>query len=180
MGAVYRVLDRLTGRVVTLKRLSMGTPKGGAIPPNARPSRRSSGSWPSLRHPNIISVLDYGFDDDREPFFTMDLRGERPHDHRGGRRISPLAVQLDLLVQTLRALVYLHRRGIVHRDLKPENILVVGGQVKVLDFGLSFSRTPVAGADAGDGFAGTVALHGARAPRVRATNRAARTSTRSA
>ena len=24
-----------------------------------------------LRHPHIISVLDYGFDADRQPFFTM-------------------------------------------------------------------------------------------------------------
>ena len=50
-----------------------------------------------------------------------------------------------LLVQLLQALSYLHRHGIVHRDLKPSNVLVVEGatgpQVKLLDFGLSLSRT---------------------------------------
>ncbi|MEO0564703.1 MAG: hypothetical protein AAF125_21540, partial [Chloroflexota bacterium] len=30
----------------------------------------------TLRHPNIISVLDYGFDEDRTPYFTMELLGD--------------------------------------------------------------------------------------------------------
>jgi tetratricopeptide (TPR) repeat protein len=46
-------------------------------------------------------------------------------------------VQVDLLVQTLQALAYLHRHGVLHRDLKPDNVLVVDGRVKVLDFGVS-------------------------------------------
>src|SRR5262249_54377860 len=45
------------------------------------------------------------------------------------------------ILELLQALAYLHRRGIVHRDLKPSNILTRDGQVKVLDFGLSTSRT---------------------------------------
>ena len=93
----------------------------------------------SLRHPNIISVLDYGFDERLEPYFTMELleRAETIMTAGAGRSLDD---QLDLLAQMLQALAYLHRRGVIHRDLKPGNVMVVSGQVKVLDFGVSTAR----------------------------------------
>jgi tetratricopeptide (TPR) repeat protein len=90
----------------------------------------------SLRHPNIVSVLDYGFQTDGAPFFTMRLLKDPLTIVRAARR-QPLEVQLDLLFQMLYALSYLHRHGIVHRDLKPSNVLVMGRHVTVLDFGVS-------------------------------------------
>ncbi len=89
-----------------------------------------------LRHPNIISVLDYGFDEKREPFFTMELVKEARNIVHASEKAS-LGVRVDFLLQTLEALRYLHRRGVIHRDLKPSNVLVSNGHVKVLDFGIS-------------------------------------------
>jgi tetratricopeptide (TPR) repeat protein len=93
----------------------------------------------SLRHPHIISVLDYGFDADRQPFYTMELL-RKPQNLLKYGESKPLGDKLTLIIQMLQALAYLHRRGIIHRDLKPDNALVVGGQVKVLDFGLAVAR----------------------------------------
>jgi serine/threonine protein kinase len=93
----------------------------------------------SLRHPNIISVLDYGFDDELRPYFTMELLEGAESILTAGRG-RPLAVQVDLVAQMLQALAYLHRRGVIHRDLKPGNVMVVDGRVKVLDFGVSILR----------------------------------------
>jgi serine/threonine protein kinase/tetratricopeptide (TPR) repeat protein len=113
----------------------------------------------SLRHPNIVSVLDYGFQADGLPFFTMKLLSDAVNIFRAalGR---PLDVQLDLLFQMLQALSYLHRRGVVHRALKSSNVLVTGGHVTVLDFGVAgLPEHAVAGTA---GFIAPEVLSGAR------------------
>jgi len=151
MGQVYRAFDRLTGQTVALKRVvrRQGSQR---LAPSTSAGTLQADTYAgclghefrilaTLRHPNIISVLDYGFDDELEPFYTMELL-------EGARAILPLALSLpqsariDLLIQLLQALSYLHRRGVLHRDLKPSNLLVIpdrqGRQLlKVLDFGLS-------------------------------------------
>ena len=147
-GAVFRALDRLTGHVVILKRLRM--PASSATEPltgDAALQERLALAQEfrllaSLRHPNIISVLDYGFDGNGHPYFSMDQAENALTIIEAGAN-QPIAVQIELLVQTLRALAYLHRHGIIHRDLKPANIVVTGGQVKVLDLGLSVSPSDV-------------------------------------
>jgi len=141
MGAVFRVTDRLNGMDVALKQVT--------IPPDQLMySSRSSETdlnlslaqefktMASLRHPNIISVLDYGFNVEGQPYFTMDLLENAQTLVEAGCD-QPLEEQVDLLVQTLLALAYLHRRGVLHRDLKPGNVMVVNDQVKLLDFGVS-------------------------------------------
>lgn len=138
-GSVYRALDRLTGRVVTLKRLRVVPQRESSRAETRRVLAQEFRVLASLRHPNVISVLDYGFDEHGEPFLVMDL-AENARTIVEAARGAPTALQADLLVQTARALLYLHRLGIIHRDLKPDNILVVNEQVKVLDFGLALRR----------------------------------------
>src|SRR5262245_35165275 len=143
MGTAHRALDRLSGRVVTLKRLKVADVvtvmerlgRSENRPALAQEFRLLA----SLRHPNITSVLDYGFDDSLHPFFCMDLH-ENAQTIVDAGRDRPLLVRADLLVQLLRAMVYLHRHGSIHRDIKPENVVVSSSQVKVLDFGLSVYR----------------------------------------
>src|SRR5205807_3850059 len=49
----------------------------------------------------------------------------------------PPAELLDHMRDAARGLDYLNGRGIQHRDVKPHNFLLVGGGVKVADFGLA-------------------------------------------
>ena len=81
MGVVYRAQDRLTGEQVALKQVLLA-PQELAF--NTRSALDDTNSLllalaqefrllASLRHPNIISVLDYGFDAKQQPYFTMEL-----------------------------------------------------------------------------------------------------------
>ena len=89
-----------------------------------------------LRHPHIVSVLDYGFDESDLPYFTMELLEGAKSILEAGRG-QPTETRVWLLIQVLHALAYLHHRNILHRDLSPRNVLVVGGMAKMIDFGLS-------------------------------------------
>jgi tetratricopeptide (TPR) repeat protein len=145
MGSVWRVYDRLAGGDVALKLVN---PEGGlwvstligegsdtidtllALTQEFKTLAR-------LRHPHIISVLDYGFDADQQPFFTMELVENAQPLIRYAKGLMHRE-QVKLMLQLYQALIYLHRHGILHRDLKPENVLIGSNKVlKLLDFGLA-------------------------------------------
>jgi tetratricopeptide (TPR) repeat protein len=140
MGSVYRAVRRTDGRVVALKVVAGPGPvsqKGWAREPWLAIAREFE-ILSSLHHPNVVRVLDYGFDERHGPYFTMELL-PAAHDLLSAGRDAPLAQKVELLTQLLRALAYVHRRGIIHRDIKPTNVLLVGGTVKLLDFGVAVS-----------------------------------------
>lgn len=165
MGRVFRATDRLARQDVALKQILTYDEVQGSTPGSTQFDPRFSlaqefQSLASLHHPHIIGVLDYGFDGSGRPYFTMDLLENAQTILEAGQNRS-ISDQVGLLIQTLQALAYIHRRGMVHRDLKPGNILVLpaetsqangsrstlyqAGLVKVLDFGLSVEQNQAKG-----------------------------------
>ncbi|MEM7802034.1 MAG: serine/threonine-protein kinase, partial [Chloroflexota bacterium] len=144
MGAVYLALDRLSGAQVALKQVSLEEVSKLELTSDSLPDvdklrlslTREFQILAGLRHPNIISVLDYGFEVDDRPFYTMTYV-EDGLDLMLAAEGKALAGKIDLIKQLLQALIYLHRHGVLHRDLKPANVLVSQNQLFVLDFGLS-------------------------------------------
>jgi serine/threonine-protein kinase len=94
-----------------------------------------------LRHPNIVSLLGYAFDED-PPWMAMEfVEGETLEGVL--RRNGPIhsALTAVILRQILRALDHAHSEDVIHRDVKPANIMIqlteAGARVRMLDFGIA-------------------------------------------
>lgn len=140
MGSVYVAVQEPLGRKVALKCIrSVLTDDELAVKRFIQEARAIS----QLQHPNIVTLHDFGQDDDGTLFIAMELlRGEslRQRIERDG----PLAPSESVVVirDIARALAHAHAAGIVHRDLKPDNVMLSelvghGRSVKVVDFGVA-------------------------------------------
>jgi serine/threonine-protein kinase len=97
----------------------------------------------TVGHPGTVAVLDDDVTDDGAAFLVMELLEGMSIDalaeKLGGRLSIPDA--LGIVHQLLDVLAAAHAKGIVHRDIKPANLFLdLGGQVKVLDFGIARIR----------------------------------------
>jgi hypothetical protein len=113
----------------------------------------------SLRHPNIVGLLDFGTHEGRYYFALEYCPGGSAEELRrrhGGR--VPLPSALRIAVDALEGLAAAHEAGFVHRDLKPDNVLLAeDGTARLADFGLakSFQEAGLSGMTATGMVAGT-------------------------
>lgn len=91
-----------------------------------------------LRHPHIVSVLDFNVQQDI-PFLVMDYapNGNLRQRHLKHTTVSPATIA-TYLTQISAALQYAHREHVIHRDIKPENMLVGWhNEILLSDFGIA-------------------------------------------
>lgn len=143
MGHVYRARRLHLGDEVAIKVMQV-TPDA---PPESRDRfLRESRACAQLRHPNIVGLLDFGFDSANQPYMVMELlSGPSLKEEIDRDAPMPPARVASILDSVASALQLAHDRGITHRDLKPANIVVhrydSGERVyKVIDFGLAAIR----------------------------------------
>ncbi|MET0275413.1 MAG: Stk1 family PASTA domain-containing Ser/Thr kinase [Acidimicrobiia bacterium] len=135
MARVYIARDQLLERTVAVKVLSaLDAHDETAI----ERFRREAQAAASLSHHGIVSVYDWGEDDDTA-FIVMEyvdghtLR-ELLDEHVRFNPIDAARVAADIA----DALAYAHRHGVIHRDVKPGNVLITpDGVVKVADLGIA-------------------------------------------
>ncbi|MGR3173229.1 MAG: serine/threonine-protein kinase [Candidatus Scalindua sp.] len=88
------------------------------------------------KHPNIITVLDYGLTEEDTPFFIMPLYEASLRKLVG--TLEPKQAY-EIFKKMIDGVEAAHKLGVIHRDLKPENILVNsnGNILVVADFGIA-------------------------------------------
>jgi serine/threonine protein kinase len=87
----------------------------------------------SVRHDNIVQCLGTMHLD--RPILIMELMDCNLTEFlKSPKRYH---IQVDVVMNILQAVFYLHQQGIVHRDLSSANVLMKGSIAKVTDFGMS-------------------------------------------
>ena len=96
-----------------------------------------------LDHPNICRTISMEPVGDLGECIVMEyVDGETLEAAVKGGKMTEEVVH-KIAAQLLDAMEYMHAKQIVHRDIKPSNIMLThrGGDVKLIDFGLSDSET---------------------------------------
>lgn len=140
-------------RRVVLKRLALSGPSD---PEAQRAFIDEARILSRLHHPGIVSVLDFGGEEER-PFQILE-RVDGPdlatlmEQHLRGSPL-PLEIAVGVALEVAEALDYAHRApdsggkalGLIHRDVAPDNILLAwSGEVKLADFGIAWARERLA------------------------------------
>src|SRR5215470_10523765 len=136
MGTVYRASRLMIGDWVAVKVLHQDQM---ADPRAIERFRREAQIATRLKHPNVITVYDFGISSDGLTYLVMDLaEGESLSSLIERQGALPETNAAEIIRQVCVALEESHRQGVVHRDIKPDNIFIEktpnGLQVKVLDF----------------------------------------------
>lgn len=134
-----------TRQQVAIRRIPLDTVKNAKIW-----FQREKNFIGNLKHPNIVQVLDYHETSDNlgrpigyivQEFIQGETLAARIRDWSGTHsrfdEIWDMNAKIDVMIQVLSGLDYLHQWKIIHRDISPSNIMLVGNQVKIIDFGIA-------------------------------------------
>src|ERR1044072_7452134 len=141
MGIVYRAHHRFlkTTRAIKIIKLDFT----GNDVSFAKRFHQEAMAAAAIGHPNIISVLDFGFLAEKIPYIVMEfIEGISLETLMTNKGRFTTAEALEYMQVITSALGAAHKYGIVHRDLKPLNIMIessgtVRDRIRILDFGLA-------------------------------------------
>ena len=138
MGIVYRALDSVMNREVTLK--TIRDPQDKVV---LELFKRECAVLASMSHPNIVEIFDLGEMEEggsKRPYFVMPLLPGVTLQELIKTSSPRLTVErsIQMLAQACRGLQAAHEHNLVHRDLKPSNLFILDDDsVKIIDFGVA-------------------------------------------
>ncbi len=139
-GAVYKGLQRGTGRSVALKLLHPEMTRDQNL---LERFRREGLVLCNLKDAHTITTYDFDQTPDGTLYIAMELlEGRSLHDVFQTESPIDWRRMFKIVAQMCTSLAEAHSHGIVHRDLKPENIHLENRPgnpefVKILDFGIA-------------------------------------------
>lgn len=139
MGLVYEALDPRLDRRVAIKTILKSHLLDDTVAQDySRRFVREAQAAARLTHPHIVTVFDFG-EEDEVAYIVMEfIEGSELAQHFDNQNYFGLAEAVRILCELLDALAYAHDRGIVHRDVKPANVMIDrAGHVKLTDFGVA-------------------------------------------
>lgn len=145
MGLVYKAKHVLMQRHVAIKILRNELKSNSVL---LSRFKQEAQAVSKLKHPNIVSVYDFGVTEQGLPFLVMDyLDGVSLAETIIVQRCLPLDRALYVFQQACRALEHAHAKGVIHRDFKSSNIVLCNEDgktdvVKVVDFGMAKLMRP--------------------------------------
>ncbi len=99
--------------------------------------KRECDSLERLKHENIITYIDSGFDRKKMYIVTEWFESVSLERFIQENTTSYLDV-LEISISILKGLAEAHRKNVIHRDIKPSNILINDAkEIKIIDFGIS-------------------------------------------
>jgi len=121
MGEIYKARHPTLNHMLAIKVLSLYFKDDPDF--NKRFAREAE-MMAKLRHPNIITIHDFG-EQEGLPYIVMDyLTGETISQILKDHERLSLEESLPLLQDVASALDYAHGQGVIHRDIKPSNVIV--------------------------------------------------------
>ncbi|XP_035233677.1 aurora kinase A-like, partial [Stegodyphus dumicola] len=134
-GNVYLARERKSKFVVALKVLFKSQLQSHGV---EHQLRREIEIQSHLRHPNILRLYGYFYDESRVYLVLEYAPGGELYKVLQQCKRFDEKTAATYMAKISQALKYCHSKKIIHRDIKPENLLLgANGELKIADFGWS-------------------------------------------
>lgn len=138
MGQVFRGHDNVLNKTIAIKVLFPNT--SDLV---VKRFHAEAVALAQLKHPNILSVQQFGQSDDGTVYLITDyIKGESLSSLIENRGAQTFFDVLPIFERICRGLRFAHAKNVLHRDIKPSNVMLDTDRsrddsVKLVDFGLA-------------------------------------------